>query len=109
MTTLNEYANEAMRTAIWPINKGMDYLAPALAAEAGEVAGEWAKAVRDDGGVVTPDRRKAMLKEAGDSLWMIAGLARELGSDLETIAQMNLTKLADRAARGVLQGSGNDR
>lgn len=106
---LNEYANEAMRTAIFPIDKGIDYLAPALAAEAGEVAGEWAKAVRDDKGIITAERRTAILKEAGDTLWMLAGLARELDSTLESIAQLNLNKLADRAARGTLQGSGNER
>lgn len=109
MTTLNQYQNEAMRTAIWPIDKGMDYLAPALAGEAGEVASEWAKAVRDDGAVITSERRIAMLAECGDTLWVIAGLARELGSDLESVAQGNLTKLADRARRGVIGGSGNSR
>lgn len=109
MTTLNEYQCEAMRTAIWPAGKGLDYLAPALAAEGGEVAGEWAKAVRDDGGVVTPDRRLKLLKEAGDTLWMVAAITKELGVTLEEVAQMNLDKLADRARRGVLAGSGNDR
>jgi len=35
--------------------------------------------------------------------------ARELGTDLATIAAENAAKLADRKARGVLGGSGDNR
>lgn len=106
---LNEYGTEAMRTAIFPLDKGMDYLVNALSSEAGELAGHYAKAIRDENGHISGERRMLILKEAGDVLWMVAGISREMGSNLEAVAQMNLNKLADRAKRGVLQGSGDNR
>jgi len=106
---LNEYGTEAMRTAIFPIDKGLDYLVNGLTSEAGELAGHYAKAIRDENGHISGERRMLMLKEAGDCLWMLAGLARELGSNLEAVGQMNLNKLADRQKRGQLQGSGDNR
>ena len=109
MTTLNEYQNLAMQTAVFPLDKGLDYLVNGLTSEAGELAGHYAKAIRDENGHISPERRKLMLKEAGDTLWMLAGLARELDTNLEAVAQMNLNKLADRKQRGVLAGSGDNR
>lgn len=106
---LNEYGTEAMRTAIFPIDKGLDYLVNGLTSEAGELAGHYAKAIRDENGHISGERRMLMLKEAGDCLWMLAGLARELGSNLEAVGQMNLNKLADRKKRGALTGSGDNR
>lgn len=107
--TLNHYANEAMRTAIFPIDRGLDYLVNGLTSEAGELAGHYAKAIRDDNGVINAERRSLILKEAGDTLWMLAGIAREFNTTLEAIAQMNLNKLHDRAQRKVLSGSGDAR
>ena len=42
-------------------------------------------------------------------MWYAAALADELGYSLEEIARMNLRKLADRRARNVIHGSGDDR
>lgn len=109
MTTLNEYQNSAMATAIFPLDRGLDYLITGLASEAGELAGHYAKAIRDDNGHLTAERRALMLKEAGDLLWFVAGVARELESNLESVAQMNLDKLASRKKRGTLSGSGDVR
>jgi NTP pyrophosphatase (non-canonical NTP hydrolase) len=106
---LNEYGTEAMRTAIFPLYMGLDYLVNGLTSEAGELSGHYAKAIRDEDGHISGERRMLMLKEAGDCLWMLAGLARELGSNLEAVGQMNLNKLADRAKRNVLTGSGDNR
>src|SRR2546428_6017688 len=106
---LNEFGTEAMRTAIFPLDKGLDYLVNGLTSEAGELAGHYAKAIRDEDGFISGERRMLMLKEAGDCLWMLAGLAREMGSNLEAVAQMNLNKLADRQRRGALSGNGDNR
>lgn len=106
---LNEYAVEAMKTAVFPIDKGLDYLVNGLTSEAGELAGHYAKAIRDENGFISPERRLLILKEAGDTLWMLAGIVRELDTTLEVVAQMNLNKLASRKQRGVLAGSGDNR
>jgi NTP pyrophosphatase (non-canonical NTP hydrolase) len=109
---LNEYQERAMATAIYPgmgTAEGLSYSAPALAAEAGEVSGHYAKSRRDDKGVITAERRAAMLKECGDTLWEIAAVVTDLGSTLEEVAAMNLEKLASRQQRGTLGGSGDKR
>lgn len=87
----------------------MAYPALGLAGEAGEVAEHAKKAIRDDAGVVTEERRRAMAKELGDVLWYVSQLASELGLELEEIARANLEKLLSRQRRGVLSGSGDER
>ena len=108
---LNEYQTAALKTAIYPrVNgAGVAYCTLGLASEAGEVAGKLKKIMRDCGGAMTDDNRHAMASELGDVLWYAATLAKELGYTLEEIAEMNLSKLADRANRGKIQGSGDVR
>jgi NTP pyrophosphatase (non-canonical NTP hydrolase) len=85
------------------------YPALGLAGEAGEVAEHAKKAIRDDAGVVTEERRRAIAKELGDVLWYVSQLASELGLELDEIARANLEKLLSRQRRGVLSGSGDER
>ncbi len=106
---LAEYQRLSRRTAEYPREAWLSYPALGLAGEAGEVAEHAKKAIRDDGGTVSEQRREAMSKELGDVLWYVAQLASELDLDLEEIAQGNLQKLLSRQRRGVLSGSGDDR
>lgn len=85
------------------------YTALGAANEAGEVAGKAKKAMRDDDMTITPERREALLDEAGDVLWYITRLADELGEPMELVAQRNVEKLLGRLARGTIQGSGDNR
>jgi NTP pyrophosphatase (non-canonical NTP hydrolase) len=94
---------------MYPREVGLSYPALGLAGEAGEVAEHVKKSIRDDGGVVTPERREALGKELGDVLWYLAQLATELELDLDEVADANLQKLRSRQLRGVLSGSGDDR
>lgn len=107
--TLAEYQTAQQSTAIYPECNGLDYCIANLTAEAGEVSGQWAKALRDDEGELTRDRREKMLKELGDCLWMVSALSHELSSSLEEVAELNLIKLGSRKERGVLGGSGDER
>lgn len=121
MLELNEYQKKAHMTADYPEGRicgtqtGVDtfvhYLYPALglAEEAGEVAGKYAKAIRDEEGVISEERKAAIVKELGDVLWFVAELATCLEVDLDLVAEMNLQKLASRKARGVIGGSGDNR
>ncbi len=106
---LSEYQRLSRRTAEYPREAWLTYPALGLSGEAGEVAEHAKKAIRDDGGQVTDERRRAMAKELGDVLWYVAQLASELGLDLDEIAQGNLDKLLSRQRRGVLSGSGDER
>lgn len=47
--------------------------------------------------------------EAGDILWQLAGLCDTFGWTLEQVAEANLTKLASRKERGVIDGNGDYR
>ena len=105
-----DYQERSRATAVYP-GAGENLLYPTLGlcGEAGEVAEKVKKMVRDDGGVLSPERRLALSKELGDVLWYVAQLASEAGLDLAAVAEENLDKLLSRQARGALQGSGDDR
>jgi NTP pyrophosphatase (non-canonical NTP hydrolase) len=101
-----EYQQEAWKFAA-STAKNPEYLFGNLGGEAGEVLGEWAKAVRDG---TAPEVFYAKLgKELGDVLWQISGIATYYGMSLQEIAEGNIAKLKSRQERGVIGGSGNDR
>lgn len=106
---LNEYANEAMRTAIYPPEHGLQYAVLGLCSEAGEVAGKVKKVLRDQDGNFSAEAKAEIASEAQDCLWYLAAIARELGTTLEAMGQANLAKLESRSRRGTLQGSGDNR
>lgn len=115
MLSIKEYQTKAHETADYPIPvcegnyMDWDYPAHALAEEAGEVAGKFAKAVRDEEGYISDERKEAIVKELGDVCWFVAELCTCLEVSLEDVMQKNLDKLASRKARGVIHGEGDDR
>lgn len=98
------FQEECLKTAIYPKQQGLSYTALGLASESGEYAGKIKKGIRDG----TFDD-KAAAAELGDVLWYVATAAHELGYDLDEIAHGVVKKLRDRAARNVIQGSGDNR
>lgn len=114
-----EYQIKAHETADYPSGFVGDFngtnttnwLYPALglSEEAGEVAGKFAKAVRDCNGYIDEERYKAIKKELGDVLWFVSELCSCLGLSLEEVAEANIEKLASRKERNVIHGSGDDR
>lgn len=105
---LSEYQQRSRATAVYPdAGENLTYPALGLCGEAGEAAEKVKKALRDDGGVLTDERRAALAAELGDVLWYVAQLATEAGLDLDAIAAENLDKLLSRKERNVLQGSGD--
>lgn len=89
----------------------VDYLYPALglAEEAGEVAGKFAKAIRDNEGVIDNDRKKEIVKELGDVMWFVAELCTVLDVNLNDVMANNIEKLTSRRERNVIHGSGDNR
>lgn len=73
----------------------ISYLALGLNGEAGEVADEVKKAIRNDGHI-SAARRAKILDEIGDVLWYITRLAIEFDTPLNEIAQANIDKLEKR-------------
>ena len=107
---LSDYQERSRATAVYP-DAGSNLLYPTLGlcGEAGEVAEKIKKMVRDEGGVLSEERRQALSKEMGDVLWYLAQLATEARLDLDAIAEANLAKLLSRQQRDRLNGSGDDR
>jgi NTP pyrophosphatase (non-canonical NTP hydrolase) len=106
----SEYQSLSRRTATYPrAGEDLTYPALGLCGEAGEVAEKVKKTLRDDGGVLSEERRAALSRELGDVLWYLSQLATEADLDLDEIAADNLEKLLSRQERGVLRGSGDDR
>jgi NTP pyrophosphatase (non-canonical NTP hydrolase) len=107
---LNAYQSRSRATARYP-DAGHNVLYPTLGlcGESGEVADKVKKVLRDRQGHFDAQVKADLGLELGDVLWYVAQLATELGLSLETIAQGNLDKLASRAARNVIGGSGDRR
>ena len=80
-----------------------------IAGEAGEACDKIKKVIRDNGGVVTEEKRKEIVKEFGDVLWYLAMVSRYLGVDFNEVAEMNLEKLEDRYQRNQIHGAGDNR
>lgn len=80
----------------------LSYLALGLNGEAGEVADEVKKAIRNDG-EISAARRAKILEEIGDVLWCITRIAIEFDTPLSEIAQANIDKLEMRRVAGGLK------
>ena len=108
--TFDEYSERAGVTAVYP-NRGNDMMYPTLGlcGESGEIAEKVKKMIRDDGGVLTDERRDLLKKELGDVMWYIAALCHELGFSMGEVAQENIDKLYSRMDRNKLKGDGDDR
>lgn len=98
------YQDFTDETAIYPPEKGLEYVALGLASEAGEFAGKVKKMIRDN-----KYDSLEMMQELGDVLWYVARAAAELDFHLSDVAIENVEKLKSRMERGKLKGSGDDR
>lgn len=100
---IEHYQQEAWKTAL-ETAKNPAYMVANLTSEAGEVAGKYAKWIRD--GVLDEE---GLQKEMGDVFWQLAGLSTVMGWSLADIASKNLQKLSKRVENKTIQGSGDER
>lgn len=108
--TLDDYQQEARKTAVYPHRGaigGLIYTALGLAGEAGELANKVKKMIRGDGNFT--ELQVGVAEELGDVLWYCSQLALELRTPLSLIAYWNQKKLKARNAHGTLKGSGDKR
>lgn len=116
----NHYQKKAFSFATYGDNATYAYAG--LAEEAGEVLGKFAKFIRKHDGIEPSNAvnwetfktdleeyRKAIKKELGDVLWMVAAIATHEGLELTDIMDDNIKKLEDRLSRGVIVGEGDNR
>lgn len=108
---MNSYQTGAVSTAIYPDSADVLYPAMLIGAEAGEAQNKVQKLIRKGVDLKTLDEetRLSIADEVGDVLWAAAALLFDLNFSMEFIAKRNLEKLADRALRGVINGSGDNR
>ncbi len=123
----DDYQLRARGTARYPGQGnllGLFYTAFGLGGEGGEALEKIKKLLRDTFKDMTDEQiaqriiskeplpdstRIAIAKELGDAAWYNAQMAYELGFKFSEILQGNLDKLASRADRGQLHGSGDSR
>ena len=80
-----------------------------LTGEAGETADKVKKIIRDRQGKYSAEDKTEIVKELGDVMWYLAGIARYLEVPLSEVAKGNVEKLESRKQRGVINGSGDNR
>jgi len=92
---LKEYQDKARSTAIYDKEThSLTYPTLGLIGETGETAEKIKKAIRDDGGKFTDQRKQDVIKELGDCCWYIANLCCDFGVDLSTcVAKKNPAKM----------------
>lgn len=113
--TLNEYQNAAEKTAIYPKAgtgsvDAINYCIMLLCAEAGSAANKFAKILRGD--IADSDMRMMfdkIIHELGGALWALSLAAKEMDYTLHEVGCRNIAELADRQARGVIKGTGDNR
>ncbi len=112
INSFDQYQQRCSSTAIYPDRgslRGLVYCTLKLNGEAGEVAEKVGKAIRDDAGQISDERRAALILELGDVLWYVAMCADELGVELSHVIAQNRLKLRNRKAKGTLKGDGDNR
>lgn len=106
---INDYQKFTLSTAIYPdAGTGgageLTYLALGLNGEAGEVAEHIKKYLRDN--KINLDE---IAYELSDCVWYIARLADAIGYTLESILEINQSKLTKRQKENKLSGWGSNR
>lgn len=106
----NEYQSHALSTktvTAFSSKVELARIALGISGEAGEVAEQVKKYLRGD--FDENELHTRLYGELGDVLWYIAVLADEVGLDLNSVAVLNVDKLASRRKRDVIKGDGDNR
>jgi NTP pyrophosphatase (non-canonical NTP hydrolase) len=108
--SFNYYQTQSATTSTYEASTSMPpsvFTALGLNEEAGEVAGKIKKFYRDN--LNEAETKEKIKLELGDVLWYLSETARHWGITLQEVAEGNIKKLADRRARNVIHGAGDNR
>jgi NTP pyrophosphatase (non-canonical NTP hydrolase) len=95
----NEYQQQALTTAFYPLTRELEYTVLGLGSEVGEL-GE-AYAAGKQGWGYTQDQVANLLKEAGDCYWYLAAVADALNVPLQTIRDNYASGVTIGTSRGL--------
>ena len=106
---LRKHMKRTITTAVYPFAglgdvQALMYVALGLSGEAGEIANQVKKVARDDGGMVSAERRAKVVDELGDVMWYWLRLCYEMSIDPYDVLMHNEAKLTERAANGTVNG-----
>lgn len=92
MITIGQYEAGTTETAIYPgVGTGfydaLRYVGLGLTGEIGEISEKIKKAYRDEGGMLTDEKQRALRAECGDVLWYLTRAGVEHGISLVEILQ----------------------
>jgi len=87
------------RTVVQNIKYDLEYAGLGLCSEAGEVAGELKKVLRNDNHLLTEDRKARILDELSDVLWYVQQIANLIDTDLPELIDHLDFKLEGRKVR----------
>lgn len=107
--TFDFYQQETQKLAVYPKERGLEYVLFGLAGEIGELLNKYKKVIRDKNGILDEETRQNLFLELGDVAFYLSQGAAELNFNLEDVITANLHKLQDRQKRGKLKGSGDNR
>ena len=97
-----------IKWAKWLLENLETFRAPKILQQRG-IRTRIGKVFRDDNGIITQDRRLALMKELGDVAWYWSQLCLELDLDPAEVLRYNILKLGIRVKRGTIHGEGSDR
>lgn len=103
--TIQEYTDFVKSMKVYPEKYAIIYPALGISGESGEIAEKVKKWLRGDKHLDAEE----LVKELGDIMWYITSMADDLGADLQSVINENVTKLKSRKERGVVKGSGDNR
>lgn len=114
MNDIDEYQEFTNTTAMYrgpldSIPMQLSYCMFGLTGEVGEIAEKFKKKLRGGGSLTEFQGDDEIAKELGDVMWYLVSMADVLGYSGSDILRLNVAKLKDRQARGVVHGEGDNR
>jgi NTP pyrophosphatase (non-canonical NTP hydrolase) len=103
----DRYQRLTRKTAVYPEQTAVLYLALGAADEGGEIAGAVKKHLRGD--YDDDELESRVVSECGDVLWYVARLCDEFDVSLSEVLEQNADKVLDRQERGAIRGDGDTR